>query len=140
MDELLAAQGGGGAPKCDELLGAVRAGEAVLWLATIGRSQAGEAEEVEEVEEILGVGAVQLTEAERAAIRCLAVRQGAPTNVGERLREACEASASGRDFEWLSLTVSSAPGVTAEQCKSAGYRYYRRDAHGSDVLIKRLRS
>ncbi len=140
VDQLLAAQIIERAPTCDELLAAARAGEAVVWLATIQTTPAVDAGESNEMEDILGVAAVQFERDERASIRCLAVRPDAPGSVAERLRDACEASASGRDATWLTLTVSTTPGVTDEQYKSASYRYYRRDADGSEVLIKRLRS
>ena len=138
VDELLAAQGVRDTPGCDALLAAVRAGEAVLWLATLRERRSDHAGAVIETENILGAAAVQLTGAQYAEIRCLAVRADAAGSVGERLHDACEASASGRDFAWLNLVVSNAPAMTEEQYKSIGYRYYRRDEHGSVVLIKRL--
>ena len=137
-DQLLAAQIIERAPTCDELLAEARAGEAVVWLATIQTAQANDAGEANDIEDILGVAAVQFEADAHASIRCLAVRPDAPASVAERLRDSCEASASGRDAAWLTLTVSTAPGMTDEQYKSAGYRYYRRAADGSDVLIKRL--
>ena len=138
VDQLLAARIVERAPTCDELLAEARAGEAVVWLATIQTPRANDADGVGAVEDILGVAAVQFEVGERASIRCLAVRPDAPASVAERLLDSCEASASGRDVDWLALTVSTAPGITDEQYKSSGYRYYRRDAYGSDVLIKRL--
>ena len=130
VDALLASQGVSGAARCEDMLAAARSGEAVVWLAASSEPHAAE--------QILGVGAVQLDDAEHAAIRCLAVRLEAPSSVGERLHEACEASAAGRGAEWLRLTVPDAPALSAEQYQSLNYRYYRRDQNGSIVLIKRL--
>ena len=142
-NELLAAQGVKGMPTCEELLDASRSGTVVVWLATttsIRRHPLHDTGSPIETEEIVGIGAVQVDGHERADIRCLAVRTGAPSTVANRVREACEASASGRDHEWLSLPRSTTPAVTDEQCASAGYRYFRQDEGGSPVLIKRLRS
>ena len=140
VDQLLAAQIIEGAPTCDELLAEARAGDAVVWLATIQTLRVNDRDEETQIEDILGVAAVHFEVEGRASIRCLAVRPDAPASVAERLYESCEASASGRDVAWLGLTVSTSPGMSDEQYKSAGYRYYRRDADGSDVLIKRLHS
>ncbi len=140
VNQLLAAHIAVDAPSCSEMLAEARAGDTVIWLATIQTPSANHAGDVSDAEDILGVAAVQFGEGERAAIRCLAVRPDAPASVGERLRESCEASAGGRDVRWLTLTVSTATGLTDEQYKLSGYRYYRRDAGNSDVLIKRLHS
>ena len=140
-NELLAAQGVVGMPTCESLLAEARSGDAVIWLATTTstrHSPLAAADAAEATEDVLGVGAVQLDGSERAEIRCLTVRSDAPSTVAERLRAACEASASGRDHQWLTLTLSNAPAVTEEQSKSAGYRYYRRNQQGAAVLIRRL--
>ena len=139
VNQLLAAQIIERSPACEELLSAARAGEAVVWLATIQTARADDPGEASDLEDILGVAAVAFEAGEGASIGCLAVRPDAPSSVAERLHDSCEASASGRDVAWLTLTVATSPGMTDEQYKSAGYRYYRRDAYGSDVLIKRLR-
>jgi diaminohydroxyphosphoribosylaminopyrimidine deaminase/5-amino-6-(5-phosphoribosylamino)uracil reductase len=138
VDLLLAAQIADRAPGCDELLAETRAGAAVVWLATIRQPLPGQDRPEQELEDLLGIAAVQFGDDGRASIRCVAVRPDAPASVSERLRDSCEASAAGRDVQWLTLTEATAPAVTEEQYKSAGYRYYRRDAHGSDVLVKRL--
>ena len=140
VNQLLAAHTAVDAPSCSEMLAEARAGDTVIWLATIQTPSANHAGDLSDAEDILGVAAVQFGDGERAAIRCLAVRPDAPASVGERLRESCEASASGRDVQWLTLTVSTATGLTDEQYKLSGYRYYRRDADNSDILIKRLPS
>ncbi len=138
VDQLLSAQIVEGAPTCEELLNEARAGDAVVWLAVARTARIGSDGEATPVEDILGVAAVQFSDDGRASIRCLAVRSDAPASAAERLRDSCEASAGGRDARWLTLSVTTAPGLTAEQYKTSGYRYYRRDVHGSDVLVKRL--
>ena len=139
VDQLLASQILERPPKCEELLTEARAGDAVIWLATSHGSRADAQGNTQPFEDVLGVAAVTFS-TDRASIPCLAVRPDAPASVAERLRDSCEASASGRDADWLTLTTSSTIGLNEEQYKSAGYRYYRRDANGSDVLIKRLHS
>jgi len=139
VDQLLASQIVERPPTCEELLAEARTGDAVVWLATRQGTRTDAQGEAEVFDDVLGVAAVSFAN-ERAAIRCLAVRPDAPASVAERLRDSCEASASGRDAEWLTLTTASAIGLSGEQFRSSGYRYYRRDANGSDVLIKRLRS
>lgn len=139
VDQLLASQIVERPPKCEELLAEALTGDAVIWLATSQATRTNAQGAVEAFDDVLGVAAVGFT-TERAAIRCLAVRPDAPASVAERLRDSCEASASGRAAEWLTLTTSTTIGLSEEQYRSTGYRYYRRDAHGSDVLIKRLQS
>ena len=134
VDQLLAAQLPNDAPSCDELLTAALSGDAVVWLATIPTPRG------EDAADVLGAAAVQFGDTERASIRCLVARADAPASVGDRLRDSCEASASGREIEWLTVASAMGPGLTTEQYKSAGYRYYRRDAQGSAVMIKHLRS
>lgn len=138
VNQLLAAHIVRGAPTCEELLVETRAGEAVIWLAVTETVRGGADGDAGPAEDILGVAAVQFSDEGQASIRCLVVRADAPASAAERLRDSCEASASGREAQWLSLTVGTAPGLSREQYKSAGYRYYRRDAQGSDVLVKRL--
>ena len=140
VDQLLAAQMIEGAPSGGDLLAEARSGEAVVWLATIRAARVDHAGETMDAEDVLGVAAVRFGGGARASLHCLAVRADAPSSAAERLRDSCEASAGGRAYKWLTLTVAATPGLTEEQCQSAGYRYYRRDAHGSDVLIKRLSS
>ncbi|MCY3568032.1 MAG: hypothetical protein OXH38_05355, partial [Chloroflexi bacterium] len=93
-------------------------------------------------EEVLGVAAIavdgEAPDSRQASIICLAVHVDAPQRAAERLRESCEASAAGRDAEWLICPLDQAPGLGEEQFKLVGYRYYRRDAATGDVLIKRL--
>ena len=137
VDQLLASQIVERPPRCEELLAQARAGEAVIWLATSQVTRPNAQGEAEAFDDVLGAAAVSFA-TERAALRCLAVRPDAPASVAERLRDSCEASASGRDAVWLTLTTSSTIGLSDEQYQSTGYRYYRRDANGSDVLIKRL--
>lgn len=110
----------------------------MVWLAVAKIARVGADGDTTPVEDILGVAAVRFGDDGRASIRCLAVRSDAPPSAAERLRDSCEASAGGRDARWLTLTIATAPGLSAEQYKSSGYRYYRRDVHGSDVLVKRL--
>ncbi|MDE2967859.1 MAG: bifunctional diaminohydroxyphosphoribosylaminopyrimidine deaminase/5-amino-6-(5-phosphoribosylamino)uracil reductase RibD [Chloroflexota bacterium] len=138
VDQLLAAQVAGLAPTCDELLAQALAGDAVVWLASVQTPRVEDGNGRQEQEDILGVAAVEFGDDGRAMIRCLAARPDAPGSVAERLRDSCEASAGGREIRWLCLTVQTVSGLSEEQYKSAGYRYYRRDASGSDVLIKRL--
>ena len=138
ISELLAAQGVHGAAGGTELLAAARIGEAVVWLAAIPLQQTQPNGEQVNGEDVLGVAVVRFDEGAAASIGCLAVRADAPASASERLLHSCEASAGGRDFDWLSLTIETTPGLTEEQYKSAGYRYYRRDDTGGDTLIKRL--
>ncbi len=140
VDALLAARGVADAPSCRELLAQSMAGEAVVWLAVIASSLDGADDEREDGEELLGVAAIEVLDQSqiRVAIRCLAVRADAPQPVAARLREACEASAAGRDAEWLICPRSQAPALSSEAYESAGYRYYRRDPQLGDLLIKRL--
>lgn len=97
-------------------------GETVVWIAA--RDDGGAALE--------GVASVRLESGGRMArLEALAVRRGAPPDVGERLREAAEASAAGRGFRWM--TAADGP-----QLRRAGYRYYRRGDDGSALCIKPL--
>ena len=129
---LLASQIPDGTRVAAELLAAARSAAAVVWLAALPQSADAAAED------IVGVGAVAFAAGDPASIRCLAARVDAPASTGERLRESCEASAAGRDAAWLSLTRTLAPALSDEQCRDAGFRYYRRADDGADVLIKRL--
>ena len=140
VDLLLAAQIGPERPTSSDMLAEARAGDTVVWLATMQTPRADHTGEPDSVEDILGVAAVHFATGERAALRCLAVRPDAPSTAAERLRDACEASASGRDYDWLTLAVATATGLMDEQYKRNGYRYYRRDRNGSNILIKRLHS
>lgn len=137
VDQLLASQIIERPPKCEELLTEARAGDVVIWLATSHGSRTDVQGKAQPYEDVLGVAAVKFA-TDRASVPCLAVRPDAPASVAERLRDSCEASASGRDAQWLTLTTSTTIGLSEEQHRSSGYRYYRRDAAGSDVLIKRL--
>lgn len=143
VDMLLAAQDIRHVPGCQELLAQAMTGDAVIWLAVMSFQQTLPAGDVEESEEVLGVGAIELSaqaqDSDRAAIVCLAVRADAPQSAATRLREACEASAAGRDAEWLTCGLTSAPALPAEEYKLAGYRYYRSEADQGDILIKHLR-
>ncbi len=130
--ELLASQIADGAGLADRLLSAARSASVVVWLAVAAPSAEAE------VEDVVGVGAVGFESDGPAGICCVAARVDASATVGERLREACEASAAGRDAEWLSLDRRRTPALSDEACREAGFRYYRRSADGSDVLIKRL--
>ncbi len=61
--------------------------------------------------------------------------------LAERLVEAAEASAAGRDFRWLTAAAGSAadPSVwSQEDWKRRGYRYYRRTTDGGVLVIKKL--
>ncbi len=127
--EALLALADGESRLADELLAEARAGEAVLWLAAQNVPGASD--------DALGVAAVRFDEGARASISVLALRPDAPDVAAERLRASCEASASGRDYEWLTCSPS-AYGPTASQLRSAGYRYFRRDSDGRELLIKRL--
>ncbi len=142
VDSLLATQGIVQPPACQELLAQAMSGEVVVWLAVIASAQALPAGDLETAEELLGVAAIQMfdqpSEDIHAAIRCLAVRADAPQLAATRLREACEASAAGRDAEWLTCPLRQTVGLSSEAYKSAGYRYYRRDTSVGDILIKRL--
>ena len=129
MQELLASQIAVAAPTAGMLLEDARSGGGVVWLALTPARSAPE--------EVLGVGAVRFGTG-AAEIVCLATRVDAPASVAERLREACEASASGRGAEWVTLPRASSPSLSDEQVRVAGYRYYRRWADGTDVVIKRL--
>ena len=130
--ELLASQIPDGARLTDRLLYATRSASAVIWLAVAPPSSDAD------VEDIVGVGAVGFDPDGPASIRCLAARVDAPATTGERLRESCEASAAGRDAEWLSLPRTQTPALSDEACREAGFRYYRSAEDGSDMLIKRL--
>ncbi len=136
IDLLIASQLSGGAADGEALLAAARVGNTVVWAAVIPAGDGSEREDV------LGVGAIEVGGQEmfegQASIVCLAVRADAPQSAAQRLREACEASAAGREATWLTCTLDRAPGLSDEQYKSAGYRYYRRDSELGDVLIKRL--
>ncbi len=142
VDLLLAAQGVTQVPACQELLARAMTGEAVVWLAVTSSPRATSSGDDEVTEEILGVGAIELptsdARANRAAMVCLAARLDAPASAATRLREACEASAAGRDAEWLTCSLNSAPGLSEDEYKSAGYRYYHNDAENGIVLIRRL--
>ncbi|MDE2893623.1 MAG: bifunctional diaminohydroxyphosphoribosylaminopyrimidine deaminase/5-amino-6-(5-phosphoribosylamino)uracil reductase RibD [Chloroflexota bacterium] len=138
--ELLAAHGNQDEAAASDLSAEVRAGGAVVWLAAIPLQQPQPNREAIDGEDIVGVAVVRFDEGLAASVGCLAVRADAPAIAGERLLHSCEASAGGRDFDWLTLTVETAPSLTDEQYKSAGYRYYRRDDRGNDILIKRLPS
>ncbi len=140
VSELLAAHGIQDEGAGSDLSAEARVGGAVVWLAAIPLPQPQPNSEATEGEDIVGVAVVRFDEGLAASIGCLAVRADAPSSAGERLLHSCEASAGGRDFDWLTLTVESAPGLTDDQYKSAGYRYYRRDETGNDILIKRLAS
>ncbi|MCY3922857.1 MAG: bifunctional diaminohydroxyphosphoribosylaminopyrimidine deaminase/5-amino-6-(5-phosphoribosylamino)uracil reductase RibD [Chloroflexi bacterium] len=138
--ELLAAHGIQDEAAASDLSTEVRAGGAVVWLAAIPLQQPQPNREAIDGEDIVGVAVVRFDAGLAASVGCLAVRADAPASAGERLLHSCEASAGGRDFDWLTLTVETAPSLTDEQYKSAGYRYYRRDDRGNDILIKRLPS
>ena len=67
----------------------------------------------------------------QARLEALVVRRGAAPDIRDRLREAAEASAAGRNFRW----------IVAEDdplLRRAGYRYYRRAADGAALCIKPL--
>ena len=125
IDELLAVQAIESSPNGEELLVSALGGDSVVWLAAIE-------------DDVLGVAAVRVEAERRAAIQCLAARPDAPSSTIARLRDACEASAAGREAEWVTLAESAAPGMSEDDFREAGYRYYRRDEAGSDVLIKRV--
>ena len=131
--ELLASQIPDGAALAEEIQSEARASSAVIWLAVVPHDTDAS------LEDVLGVAAVGFDEDGPAALRCLTARPDAPASTADRLRESCEASASGRDAEWLALPRLRTPALSDEHCREAGYRYYRRAADGSDVLIARLR-
>ena len=135
---LLAAHGIRGMADGAELLAAARTGEVVVWLAAIALQRPQPNGEGIDGEDILGVAVARFDQGPVASVGCLAVRADGPASAAERLLHSCEASAGGRDFDWMTLTVETTPGLTDEQYKSAGYRYYRRDERGGDILIKRL--
>ena len=138
VSELLAARGIRDNVAGADLLAEARIGEAIVWLATIPVQQTRADGEEINGEDILGVAVVRFGAGAAATLDLLAVRADAPASAAERLLHSCEASAGGRDFGWLTLTVADTPGLTDEQYKSEGYRYFRRDGGGGDILIKRL--
>ncbi len=99
--------------------------DALVWIA------AADAAEID------GFAAVRLPhEGGHAQLAALRVRRGAPPELAARLREAAEASAAGRGRRWITAAIEAAVG--ADGLRRAGYRYYRKSAHGSDLLIKPL--
>ena len=138
ISELFASQGIGVIAHDADLLADLRLGTAVIWLAAIPLQQPQPNGEPVNREDILGIAVARFNDGSVASLDGLAVRADAPSSASERLLHACEASAGGRGFDWLSLTVATTPGLTEEQYKSAGYRYYRRDQKAGDILIKRL--
>ena len=99
-------------------------GDSVVWIAA--------RDDDERRAGIEGFAAVRLEPGgQQARLEDLVVRRGAPPDVGERLREAAEASASGRGFRWM---------VAEDQprLRRAGYRYYRRDSDGAALCIRAL--
>jgi len=130
------------APGAEALLAAARVGDAVVWVAVAPTVRVESDAVPAGSEEVLGVAAIavggEAAESHQASIICLAVHADAPQSAADRLRESCEASAAGRDADWLTCPVDHAPGLSDEQLKLVGYRYYRRDTETGDVLIKRL--
>lgn len=100
-------------------------GDSVVWIAARD-------DDDERRAGIEGFAAVRLEPGgEQARLEDLVVRRGAPPDVGERLREAAEASAAGRGFRWM---------VAEDQprLRRAGYRYFRRDPDGAALCIRAL--
>ena len=91
----------------------------VVWIAVADKS-------------LEGMAALRLEPGgSQARLEALVVRRGAAPNIRDRLREAAEASAAGRNFRW----------IVAEDdplLRRAGYRYYRRAADGAALCIKPL--
>ena len=66
-----------------------------------------------------------------------------------RLLESAEAAAEGRGFAWLSALPSAGPptaegesdasGLTPDEWRARGFRYYRRSPEGASLRIKQLR-
>ena len=142
IDLLIASHLGAQAPGAEELLAAARLGEAVVWVAVAPAGGIETGTVSADGEEVLGVAAIavggEAADSRLAAIICLAIQTDAPQSAADRLRESCEASAAGREAEWLTCTLDQAPGLSDEQLKLVGYRYYRRNLETGDVLIKRL--
>ena len=142
IDMLIASQLDAQAPGAEELLAAARLGEAVVWLAVAPAAPDDDDAVSAGREEVLGVAAIavggEAADSRLASIICLAIHADAPQSAADRLRESCEASAAGRDAKWLTCPLDQAPGLSDEQLKLVGYRYYRRDTETGDVLIKRL--
>ena len=126
IDELLAAAQL--PPMAATLLEEARRGEAVLWMASAERGRPA-----------LGVAALRLpAERESAELVCLTLRAGAAPSAAERLREAAEASAQGRERQWITAPLHSRNAPTADSWRKAGYRYYRKSPNGLNTLIKAL--
>ena len=142
IDSLIASQLDERAPNGDALLAAARLGEAVVWVAVAPMAHVEADSGAAAGDEVIGVAAItideQATDARLASTVCLVVRADAPQRAADRLRESCEASAAGRDAEWLACALDQAPGLRDEQFRLAGYRYYRSDGERGEVLIKRL--
>lgn len=142
IDLLIASQLDAHTPRADALLAAARLGEAVVWVAVAPAGAIETGTVPADSEEVLGVAAISVggeaAEPRLASIVCLAVHANAPPSAADRLRESCEASAAGRDAEWLTCPLELTPGLSDEQLKLVGYRYYRRNLETGDVLIKRL--
>lgn len=116
-------------PLAASLLEEARRGETIIWLASAGNS----------AEAPIGVAALRLPDAaETAELVCLTLRAGAPTSAANRLREAAEASARGREYAWMVVPQHHTNTSTPETWKANGYRYYRKSANGHDTLIKPL--
>ena len=117
-------------PLAATLLEQARRAEAVIWLATSGDANGP----------TIGVAALRLpAAAESAELVCLTLRFGAPISAAERLREAAEASALGRECQWITAPLHTANALSPEAWKAVGYRYYRKSPNGQDTLIKSLR-
>ena len=116
-------------PLATTLLDQARRGEAVIWLAVIGHTP----------DTTIGIAALRLPSgADTAELVCLVLRAGAPTSAAERLREASEASARGRECKWIVAPRQQTANLSPNIWNTAGYRYYRKSPNGADTLIKLL--
>ena len=116
-------------PLAATLLEEARRSQAIIWLAVSDNSP----------DTAIGIAALRLpTGADTAELVCLILRAGAPTSTAERLREASEASARGRECQWIVAPRQQTANLNPSIWNKAGYRYYRKSANGADTLIKLL--
>ena len=121
----------GGAERAAQLTQAALHGEAIIWLAEGADPTLGALD---------GLAAATLSPDSGARLVALLVRRGAPPELATRLREAVEASVSGRDHSAIVAPNDSATAAAggAAGLRVGGYRYYRKATDGSDLFIKSL--
>ena len=111
------------------LLDEARRSAAVIWLASTDNAN----------NNAIGIAALRLPgNTDTAELVCLILKAGAPASAAERLREASEASARGRECKWIVAPRQQTANLGPNLWNTAGYRYYRKSPNGADTLIKPL--